>query len=128
VFPGGNVEPIGRTDENRSEGNPSAQLDLPARNCAELRGIHKTVRRSQIHFVQAIERLHPKLEIRAFRNLKSARQRQIQGLLAWPVDGVAPGVAEGIRSRRGERQRVEPFRRRPGSRPKHRLYRRKRKS
>src|SRR5262249_18425562 len=96
------------------------QLNLASRggrfgDSSELRGINETVRSAEIRVIQSIKELPAKLEFHLLRQMKLAREREIQGLHSWPIKRISPHIAEGVRRRGGERSRIEPFAYRPGA-------------
>jgi hypothetical protein len=60
------------------EGEPGAQLNFASRghrhgDRSKLRGVHETVRRAQVHFVQRVKCLRPELEIGSLSDPKRSR-------------------------------------------------------
>ena len=55
--------------------------------------------------VEGVEKLRAELELGALGYVEGTRKREIQGLHAGAVDGVAAHITEGEGGRRGERQR-----------------------
>ena len=103
------------------ERKTGAQLDFAAwshghSDGAELRGIHKTVRRAEIDFVEGVESFAAELEIEPFGNVKGALQSDVHGLHTGPVNGVPPGVPIGKSGRSSESSGIEPLVRSVGSR------------
>ena len=77
---------------------------------AELRRVHKAIRRAEIHFVQRVEEFSAELELHAFDEAEFPRERQVQRLQTGADNRVAADVAESERQRRRKRLWIEPLR------------------
>jgi hypothetical protein len=94
----------------RSERKPGTQLKFPPRrgrfrNGAELRRVHKPIWSPIVRVIQRVEAFSAHLQVHPLANGESANQRQIHGLQAGAIHGVAADIAErecgGRRKSRG---------------------------
>src|SRR4051794_8975096 len=91
-----------------------AQLDLPPRrHCAgdgaEAGGVHEAVGHIVVHLIQRVEKLAACLQFQPLGQGEGAHDCGIERLHAGTIDGVASGVAKGIRRRSRKGARIEPL-------------------
>src|SRR5215471_2486875 len=117
-----------RVAKKRLEREPRTKLDFAAwshrhRNDTELRRVHKSVGRAQVHLIQGIKGLSAEKKAYFLCKRESSFERQIQCLQWWSVYGISPHVAKAKRSGRGKRCGIEPLRCSPCPGAKNRLPR-----
>src|SRR5205823_4607239 len=87
----------------------------------KLRGIHETVRRTQICVIERVEKFAAELELRSFSEHEVARKREIERLHARTVNGIAPDVAKSKCRRSGKGSSIHPLACRASPGAKYRL-------
>src|SRR3954464_878622 len=105
------------------ERDAGAQLQFATwghRHCdgAELGRVHKTVWRSQVHYVECVESFSAELEAGSFRQVEATDQCDIQRAQRRSIYGVASHVAKSVGGRRSEGGGIEPLVGCPRSRSK----------
>src|ERR1700730_17273149 len=100
---------------NQLKRQTGAELDFAPRgggfaDSAELRGVHEAVRRAEIGVIEGVEEFGAELKFGALGEIEGAGERQVKGLHAGAINGVAAHMAEGERSRRREGCGTNPWR------------------